>query len=67
MSTFFVVLLNVTVHVVPSCTAVITEWTRKRLFSSVHSDMHVKLLFGKKLFVAVSAGVVISALVFLLT
>ena len=67
MSTFLVVLLNVTVHVVPSCTAVITEWTRKWLFSRVHADMHVKLLFGEKLFVTVSAGVVISALVFFLT
>ena len=67
MSTFFVVLLNVTVHVVPSCTAVITEWTRKWLFSCVYADMHVKLLFGEKLFVTVSTGVIISALVFLLT
>ena len=29
--------------------------------------MHVKLLFGEKLFVTVFAGVIISALVFLLT
>ena len=34
--TFLVVLLDVTVHVVPSRTPVITEWTRKRLFSCVH-------------------------------
>ena len=64
---FLVVLLNVTVQVVPSCTAVITERTRKRLFSCVHADMHIKLLLGQKLLITVLAGVVISALVSLLT
>ena len=67
MPTFLVVLLDVTVHVVSSRTPVIAKWTRKRLFSCVHANVHIKLLLGEKLFITVPAGMVISPLVPLLT